>query len=245
MHALDHRAVLRGHQPRGLRAGDAERVDGLVDVEPEPARGARRGGKDAERRARMPALRDVLGSHAQADARSDLVAGDGGRQELLAAHAGLHLRDRDQRGQHDRADVQHARAVHVVELEALDLRAVDERGVRRGELQVRAPHRAAACRVDRAERLLEDARPLEIGAVERAAERVEHQELDARCALLRDRFVLESRNELRDAAGVGIVAAGVVRHALLLLSRLSTAWPAPVPAILPNTAPDTSPVPLG
>ena len=35
MHALDHRAELRGHQPRGLRAGDAERVHRLFGIEPQ------------------------------------------------------------------------------------------------------------------------------------------------------------------------------------------------------------------
>ena len=32
MHAFDHGAVLRGHQAGGLRAGDAERVHGLLGI---------------------------------------------------------------------------------------------------------------------------------------------------------------------------------------------------------------------
>ena len=180
MHALDHRAVLRRHQARGLRAGDAERVHGLVGVELQSARGARGGGEHAERGARMPALRDVLGAHADADARSDLVARDRRGQEFLAAHAGSHFGDRDQRRQHHRADVQHALAVHVVELEALHLRAVDERRVRRRQFLSGAPHRARLRGVELAEALLQDAAPFEVGAVNRAAERIEHQQLDAR-----------------------------------------------------------------
>ena len=103
------------------------------------ARGARRGGKHAERRARMPALADVLRPHADADARADLVAGDRRGQEFPAAHARRGFGDRDQRRQHDRADVQHALAMHVVELEALHLRAVDQRRVRRRQLRGRCP----------------------------------------------------------------------------------------------------------
>ena len=87
MHALDHRAVLRGHQAGGLRAGDAERVHGLFGVEPEAARGAGSRGEHAERRAGMPALPDVLRAHAQPDARADLVAGDRGGQEFPAGQA--------------------------------------------------------------------------------------------------------------------------------------------------------------
>ena len=48
MHALDHGAVLRRHQAGRLRAGDAERVHGLLRVEPKPARRAGRGREHAE-----------------------------------------------------------------------------------------------------------------------------------------------------------------------------------------------------
>jgi hypothetical protein len=79
----------------------------------------------------MPALADVLGPHAQTHARPALVAGRGGGEEFLAGEVALELRDGDERGQHHRADVQDAGAMHVVELEALHLGAVRERGVRR------------------------------------------------------------------------------------------------------------------
>ena len=42
---------------------------------------------------------DMLRAHAFADARADLVAGDGGAQEIAAAHAGPQLGDREQRRQ--------------------------------------------------------------------------------------------------------------------------------------------------
>ncbi len=80
----------------------------------------------------MPTLPDMLLPHAQSHARADLVAGNGGRQKLAAAYA-AELRNGHQRRQHHRAHVQHAFAVHVVELESLDLRTVGERRVRRRE----------------------------------------------------------------------------------------------------------------
>ena len=123
MHALDHGAVLRRHQPGGLGAGDAERMHGLRRrYRPKPRRGAGRRREHAHRRAGMPALADMLLAHAHADARADLVAGDRGGEKVAAAQAGVALRDRDQGRQRHRADVQHALAMHVVELEALHLR---------------------------------------------------------------------------------------------------------------------------
>ena len=114
--------------------------------------------------------------------------------------------DRDQRRQRDRADMQHALAMHVVELEALDQRAVDQRGMRRRQKLRRSPHAAGFGRVELAERRPQDAAPFEIAAVERAAERIEHQQLDARDDFSRNVFVADLRDELRDGAGVRIVA---------------------------------------
>ncbi len=79
----------------------------------------------------MKALLEMLGPHADADARPDFVAGDRCSQKFPAAQAFFELRHRDQRGQYDRADMQHSLTMHVVELEALHLRAVHERRVRR------------------------------------------------------------------------------------------------------------------
>src|SRR3979490_2302653 len=73
-------------------------------VELQAARPPRARRENAERRARVPALADVLGPHAQSHARADLVAGDGGRQELAAAHA-AELSDGHERRQHHRAPV--------------------------------------------------------------------------------------------------------------------------------------------
>ncbi len=139
----------------------------------------------------MPALGDVLGTHADADARPDFVARDRGGQEFPAAHAGAQLGDCDQRRQHYRADVQHALAVHVVEFEALHLRAVDERRVRRRQPLAGAPYRACLCRVELGERRVQDTAPFKIGAVDRAPERIQHQQLDACQHFRRDRLVAQ------------------------------------------------------
>ena len=61
-----------------------------------------------------------------------------------------------------------------------------------------------------AKRALQDARPRQVGAVDRAAERVEHQQLDARAHLVRDVLVAQRRDELRDAGGVAVVLLGGV-----------------------------------
>ena len=131
-----------------------------------PARGAGGGREHAERRAGVPALGDMLLAHAHADARADLVAGERRDQQLAPGEIGVALGDRDQRRQHDRADVQHAGAMHVVELEALHLGAVHERGVGRGQLLAGAPDRRRARGVELPERVLEDAAPFEVGAVD-------------------------------------------------------------------------------
>ncbi|MNC94315.1 hypothetical protein D3C83_111350 [compost metagenome] len=68
-----------------------------------------------------------------------------------------------------------------------------------------APDRACARRVHGRELVLENAAPLEIRTVERAAQRVEHQQLQAVADVFGNRFVLEAGDEIRDAAGVGIV----------------------------------------
>ena len=108
--------------------------------------------------------------------------------------------------------MQHARAMHVVEFETLYLRAVHQRSVRRGEFQMRAPHVAGARRIHAGERVLQYPAPRKVGAVERAAERIEHQQFDACFYLGRYRIVGEAGHKLRDAAGVGIIVRCFVTH---------------------------------
>ena len=80
----------------------------------------------------MPSLADMLRAHAKADARPDLVACGGRGEEFATAQVAPQLGDRQQRRQHHCADMQDARAMQIVELEALHLGAIGERGVRRG-----------------------------------------------------------------------------------------------------------------
>jgi len=100
--------------------------------------------------------------------------------------------------------VQHAGFVHVVELEALYLGAVYQRGMRRRQFLARAPHGAFLGGVETAQRALQNAAPLEIGGVQAATECIEHQELDALPDFLRDRFVFEPGDKAGDAARMRI-----------------------------------------
>jgi hypothetical protein len=129
VHALHHRAVLRGHQAGGLRAGDAECMHGVLGIEAQPARGSGSRREYADGGTRMPALADMLLAHALADPRADLVAGERRDQQFTAGEIGMALRHREQRRQRDGADMQHADAMHVIELEALYLGAVHQRGI--------------------------------------------------------------------------------------------------------------------
>ncbi len=144
--------------------------------------------------------------------RADLVAGDCGREEIPAAHAGPQFGDGEKGGEGDGADMENALTMHVVELEALDERAVDEGGMRRGEPRIGAPDAAAGRAVDRGQRLHQEAAPFEPGAEDGAAERIEDQELDALPHLARNGVVTEAGDELGNAARVAIVAAGSVTH---------------------------------
>ncbi len=212
MHALDHGAVLRRHQAGRLGAGDAERVDGLLGGEPQAARRARSRREDADGRARMPALPDMLLAHALADARTDLVAGDSGRQEVAAGKLGMAFGHRNQGRQRDGADMQNALAMDVVEFEALNLRPVDQRRMGRRQALAGPPDRGRAGGVERRAGLAQDAAPFEIDAVDRAADRIENQQLDALADLRRNPLVAQRGDELRDLARVVIVHTGMLPH---------------------------------
>ena len=124
MHALDHRAILRGHQAARLGAGNAERMHYPVGVERQRARCRGCRCEHADGRARMPALADMLRPHAQPDARPDFVSGERRRNEIFSRRRRLGFGQRDQRRQRHCADMQHALAMYVVEFEALDLRTL-------------------------------------------------------------------------------------------------------------------------
>src|SRR5437868_3346393 len=93
--------------------------------------------------------------------------------------------------------------MHIVELEALHLGAVGERRMRRRHALLRAPHRARVVLVRH--RAAQDPAPLELRAVERAAERIEDQELQPLAHLGRDLLIREPGDELRQSMRVGII----------------------------------------
>src|SRR5258708_27056958 len=67
---------------------------------------------------------------------------------------------------------------------------------------MRPPYSALACLIHCLQGLAQDAAPLEIGPIERAAERVEHDELQSLAHLDRDGVVLQTGDVLREAACV-------------------------------------------
>ena len=109
--------------------------------------------------------------------------------------------------------MQHAGTMDVVEFETLHQRAVDERRMRRRQALLGAPHGAGRRGVEPAQCRAQDAAPGQSGAVERASEGIENQQLSARDHRGRDALVLQPGNETCDAAGLRIVAAGGVAHA--------------------------------
>jgi len=104
-------------------------------------------------------------------------------------------------------------AVYVVELEPLHLRAVEERRMRRGQFSVRAPDRGRARRIEFLERAAQDAAPFEIGAIDGAAERIEHEQFYALADLGGNWLVGQAGDEFGDCAGVNVGCAGMVDHA--------------------------------
>src|SRR5260221_9914185 len=111
--------------------------------------------------------------------------------------------------------MQHALAMDVVELEALDERAVDESGVRGGEAPVGGPNAAAGRAVDRCQRLDQDAAPFEPGAEDRAAERIQHQQFDALDHLPGNLLVTQIGDERGDAERVRVAARRLVGQEIL------------------------------
>jgi hypothetical protein len=192
VHALAHGLVLSGHQAGGLRARQAQRVFEARAVQPEQHAGRGRRRMGAEHRARMPAARQHLDAvQAQAHARADLEAGDRAQHEAFTRHAAGHaarhaarpaaqmLGASQQRRQHQRSAVQRRAWVEVVQLEALDEGAVEQRGAGRAGGEVPADHRARALAFHRAHDLRRGARPGQLRADDGAGHAVEQQVLGA------------------------------------------------------------------
>ena len=91
----------------------------------------------------------------------------------------MRFSNRDERRQRYGADMQDALAVHVVEFEPLDLSAIDQSRMCRRQLPIGAPDRRVSRLVALFEGVPQDTAPFQLGAVDRAAERVENKELEA------------------------------------------------------------------
>src|SRR5258706_13981649 len=94
--------------------------------------------------------------------------------------------------------------MHIVKLEALYLGAVRERRVWRRKAFGSSPYRATAGSLKRTERLAQDPAPFEMRAIERAAECVKDQELEALANLDRDHVIGEARDECGKPTRIGI-----------------------------------------
>src|SRR5665213_380307 len=104
----------------------------LLARKAQASRCTRRSGKHADGRTRMPALPDMLRTHAFADARTNFVAGDGRPQEIAAVETRTNFCNCKKRRQSHRTNVQHTLPMHIVELKALNKGTVDQRRMRRG-----------------------------------------------------------------------------------------------------------------
>ena len=139
MHALDHGAILRGHEACSLRAADAQSIHGLTHIKTHRARRAGCRREDTKRRTRMPALANMLLPHADADTRTDFIARHSGCQKLLAGDGRIFFKHSKNARQSDSAHMQNADAMHVIELKTLHQRTVDQDGMRRRQFFLCAP----------------------------------------------------------------------------------------------------------
>jgi hypothetical protein len=71
--------------------------------------------------------------------------------------------------------VQHALTMNIVELEALNERAIDQRGMRCGQAFRRSPHAAGFCGVEPGKRCQQDPDPFEHDSVKRASKRIKRK----------------------------------------------------------------------
>ena len=118
--------------PDGHRADGAERVDHLARGELERRADAGRGAHGAEHRGRMKA--GFVGERRRHEAQpAHGLDADGDAEERRAAVELLPLADREHRRHDHRAGMDRAAFERVVEILAVDRRAVDDRGGRRAK----------------------------------------------------------------------------------------------------------------
>jgi hypothetical protein len=200
VHALDHRAFLRGHEAGGLGSGDADGVLGLVRIEPQHARGRRTGGEGAGRALRMPAAEEEAHGPRHADARPHLVAGDQRRDHIAARASAFGLGTRERDGHSQGARMKQRSLVHVVAFERVGCRAVGERRLRCRGAEAGAEYGRAGSPAFFADHLDQAARPRQRRAVKRTADRIEREQLRMRDDFLRQIAELEAGDEFGQGA---------------------------------------------
>ena len=126
LHALHHRLELGCHQTARLRDSDTQSILEPSGGQPVQRAGGCGGRRRAEDHARVPTARKHLTAvQCQPNTRADLVAEDGGEQELRASGSGSLTGHGHHGRKHKRVGVQGCGRKVVVEFEALDEAAVE------------------------------------------------------------------------------------------------------------------------
>ena len=172
--------------------------------ESERSGGAGRSGEHPERRPRMPPLPDMPLPHADSDPGTNLVTGDGGGEKVAPADRRFTLENREDWRQRDRPHVKDTDPMHVVELEALHQGAIYEDGMRRRQPIASSPNGRRSRLIYVGEGFAQDPAPREVSPIDRATERVEHEELDAGDNIGGNHFVSKTRYEPCDRCSVRI-----------------------------------------
>ena len=192
-----------------MRARNTQGMHGavLIQAQATGSPGGRR--EHAQRRAGVPALGNVLGPHANTDARSDFVARDRGSQKFRSTEIATIFSDRQQGRQHHCTHVQDALAVDIIEFKALHLGTVDQCSVGCGQAFTGAPDLGTAAVIDRREGFAQNPAPFELGPIKRAAQRIKNQELDTRLDLRRDLLRRQPGYETGNFTGVRVFSRGM------------------------------------
>ena len=170
---LHHRAILRAHQARRHRSGNAERVAGSVSIEAQEARRGRRRAKRAGGSGRMPAAIEGGDALRCTNACQQFIA-DGHRdQRVFAGDGEPHFGTGQQKRDGDAAGMRPRAEMRVVDLEALDHRRIGEHGsLSRDSALFRSPDAARTVALMLRE-LADLGGPWRLAAVEAATQRIQ------------------------------------------------------------------------
>ncbi len=206
MEALGHGAELRGHQARRLRTGQAQGADILVRVQLEHLGHRGRRAEGAGQAAGMEAAVEGAGADRIADAGAQLVAGDNGQDDVLAAEGSETLGRGQHGGDHAGAVVRHGLVVAVIQLIALSRRAVDESRAQRIGLDLHAPGAGLGRLIEQRDGAGDRLGPGGVGPEHAAAQTIADALLGVDDQIVRQVLILQARGELghhaRDRQGL-------------------------------------------